>query len=166
MIIKLLLHVYKLLPSRLQEIASWLLASKMTVGVCVAAFDPENRILLFRHTYHPGGMWTLPGGHLHIGESPEAGLIRELREESGAEVKLISLIDIEVSPHWPGHMTLYYLADLLHPPKYSSAEVEAWDLFSLNELPARILPEARRVIARAQEFINTHHDKKSNEAKV
>ena len=27
--------------------------------------------------------WDLPGGHIHVGEDPKGGLIREVREETG-----------------------------------------------------------------------------------
>jgi 8-oxo-dGTP pyrophosphatase MutT (NUDIX family) len=38
-----------------------------------------------------GGGWSLPGGGLHPGESPENGAIRELREETGVEVNATDL---------------------------------------------------------------------------
>ena len=47
----------------------------------VAAFDPSGRLLLGRR--RDNGKWTLPGGHLEIGESPEQGAHRELLEEAG-----------------------------------------------------------------------------------
>ena len=45
----------------------------------------EGRILLCRVS--PGnlgvGLWVLPGGGLDFGESPEAGVVREVEEETG-----------------------------------------------------------------------------------
>jgi 8-oxo-dGTP diphosphatase len=33
------------------------------------------------------GVWDIPGGHVEVGESPQAALVRELREELGLEVR-------------------------------------------------------------------------------
>ena len=55
--------------------------------------DPERRILLCRIAPHidAGGHWTLPGGGLEFGETPEAGAVREVEEESGLTVELDGL---------------------------------------------------------------------------
>ena len=44
----------------------------------------DGALLLLRSTGQKfPGKWDLPGGHLHIGEDPKDGLIREVREETG-----------------------------------------------------------------------------------
>jgi 8-oxo-dGTP diphosphatase len=40
------------------------------------------------------GMWTLPGGGLEFGEHPEEGLVREVMEETGFEVRAENLVGI------------------------------------------------------------------------
>lgn len=40
------------------------------------------------------GMWTLPGGGLDFGEHPEQGLVREVMEETGFEVRPENLLGI------------------------------------------------------------------------
>ena len=57
--------------------------------VAVALVDVDGRVLIAQRP--PGkqlaGLWEFPGGKLEPGERPEEGLIRELREELGIEVK-------------------------------------------------------------------------------
>jgi len=40
------------------------------------------------------GLWTLPGGFLRFGESPEQGVVRELREEVGLEGNVRELVGV------------------------------------------------------------------------
>ena len=49
----------------------------------VAVVDGE-RVLLVERAAPPGeGDWTIPGGHLEVGEEPRVGAARELEEETG-----------------------------------------------------------------------------------
>jgi len=41
------------------------------------------------------GKWTLPGGGLDFGESPEDGAVREAKEETGLDVSLGELIEVQ-----------------------------------------------------------------------
>jgi 8-oxo-dGTP diphosphatase len=51
--------------------------------------DPAGRVLVTKRPdhVHQGGLWEFPGGKLEPGESPERGLVRELEEELGIEVR-------------------------------------------------------------------------------
>lgn len=62
-------------------------------AVCV---DTSNRILLCRiaPSVLPGEVWTLPGGGLQFGESPENAVIRELSEETGQSGAIVRLLDV------------------------------------------------------------------------
>lgn len=39
-------------------------------------------------------MWTLPGGGLEFGEHPEEGMVREVQEETGLNVRPVNLLGI------------------------------------------------------------------------
>ena len=58
---------------------------KHHVSVAGVIFDDERRILLIRR--RDTGAWEIPGGILKLDESIEAGLVREVEEETGIRVR-------------------------------------------------------------------------------
>ncbi len=62
---------------------------------CVGAVikDGAGRLLLIKRGHEPGkGLWSIPGGRIEPGESDEAALVREVREETGLVVTAGRLI--------------------------------------------------------------------------
>lgn len=54
-----------------------------------------GRALLIRRGSEPlRGEWSIPGGTLELGESLEHGVARELREETGLDVRVLELIEV------------------------------------------------------------------------
>ncbi len=58
--------------------------------------DESGRFLLARRSTggHGHGQWELPGGKVEPGEKPQAGLLRELREELGVEAEIGALLHL------------------------------------------------------------------------
>jgi 8-oxo-dGTP diphosphatase len=58
----------------------------LLVGAC-ALVDPDGRVLIAQRPEGKplAGKWEFPGGKVEAGESPEAAVVRELREELGVE---------------------------------------------------------------------------------
>ncbi|GAA1035360.1 MULTISPECIES: NUDIX hydrolase [Amycolatopsis] len=51
-------------------------------------FDDQGRLLLIRRANDPGkGQWSLPGGRVEPGETDHEAVVRELREETGLDVR-------------------------------------------------------------------------------
>ena len=76
----------------------------------------ENRVLLVRRGSEPlKGHWTLPGGVLEVGETLAAGVVREVREETGLEVETDELVEILDRIHREGVLIRYHyvIADYL-----------------------------------------------------
>src|ERR671934_2705430 len=81
----LLLRVWRrgAFPSWLRHIFLRILNPSFMVGAMALIQDDEGRILILEHTYRRRVPWGLPGGWLKHAESPEAGLVREVFEETG-----------------------------------------------------------------------------------
>lgn len=85
------------------------------VGVGAVVVD-EGRVLLVRRGTEPmKGHWSLPGGLLEVGESLAAGVIREVREETGLTVEPVELIELLDRIHREGERVRYHyvIADYL-----------------------------------------------------
>lgn len=83
-----------------------------TVGVLIR----DGKILVQRDCNGNGNEFALPGGHIRIGETLEDGLIREYREETGAEISCVKLLwSEECLWEWNGRaahsIAFYYLID-------------------------------------------------------
>ena len=63
--------------------AYWGIRNPHTHGALIAAWY-DDQILLVKNSYRKD--YTLPGGYVRSGESPEQGAARELREEVGVDV--------------------------------------------------------------------------------
>jgi 8-oxo-dGTP diphosphatase len=69
--------------------------------VAVALVDVDGRVLLAQRPEGKAmaGLWEFPGGKIHAGESPEAALIRELKEEIDIDVTEACLAPFTFASH-------------------------------------------------------------------
>jgi 8-oxo-dGTP diphosphatase len=65
------------------------------VGVGAVIVDEAARVLLVKRRFEPlAGQWSLPGGGVDVGETLEACVVREMREETGLEVEVGPVIEV------------------------------------------------------------------------
>jgi 8-oxo-dGTP diphosphatase len=77
---------------------------KPVVGIGGVVIE-DGRALLIRRGSEPlRGQWSIPGGTLELGESLQAGVARELLEETALEVRVLDLIEVfdRIFPAEPG----------------------------------------------------------------
>jgi len=88
-------------------------SASLPVVPCVGAVvhDAAGRLLLVRRGHDPHrGRWSLPGGRVEEGESPEEAVEREVREETGLVVRAgapVGRVRIQ------GHGVVYDVLDLI-----------------------------------------------------
>jgi 8-oxo-dGTP diphosphatase len=76
-------------------------AKPLLLVVACALVDVDGRVLLARRPEGKkmAGLWEFPGGKLNQGETPEAALIRELKEELGIDVTAACLAPFAFASH-------------------------------------------------------------------
>lgn len=80
-------------------------SKKGIAGFCQKAFvfNKKGKFLTMRRTKTAPTnplKWDLPGGNVEFGENPLKSILREIKEETGLDVKSVTPIDIE------GHLNL------------------------------------------------------------
>ena len=77
------------------------MASPILLVAAAALVDADNRVLIARRPQGKSmaGLWEFPGGKVADNETPEAALVRELREELGIDVCLECLAPFTFASH-------------------------------------------------------------------
>ena len=64
------------------------------VGVGGVVIEADRALLIRRASEPLRGEWSIPGGMLELGETLQAGVARELLEETGLHVRVLDLIEV------------------------------------------------------------------------
>ena len=117
----------------------------------------DGRALLVRRGSEPlKGQWSIPGGTLELGETIAEGVARELREETGLDVRVVELIEV-FERIFPGEgrpqyhfVILDYLCEAPNGTPQPGSDVTDVAFASEEELARyNLTPTATRVIQSA-----------------
>ena len=103
-----------------------------TIGVFAAIFDEENRILFCHRTDQDN--WNLPGGCLEHGESPWDGVIREVKEETGYDVRVERLAGI-YSKTYNNDIVMQFICVVVDGEKNLNSEADKIKYFAFADIP-------------------------------
>ncbi|KAI3719926.1 hypothetical protein L6452_20832 [Arctium lappa] len=116
------------------------------IGIAVFLLKDDNKILFGRRLASSIGAYTfaLPGGHLEFGESFEECAAREVKEETGLDIKNIELLTATNNVLSDAvHLVIVYMRAHLSDPSQlphnlEPDKCEGWDWYGLENLPEPI----------------------------
>ena len=112
--------------------------NKFTIGAFGIIVDKENRILLVHRNDYD--LWNLPGGGLDSGESPWAGVIREVKEETGLDVKVSKLLGVYSKPE-KDEIVFNFECKVVAGELTLNEEARDLKYFALQEIPENTSPK-------------------------
>ncbi len=148
MLSEILGQIWRRLPMVVRLRASRLGQARFTVTVAATLFDDERRVLLLEHVFRADQGWGVPGGFIVKGEQPEEALRRELREEISIDIDEVKLLFTRTLVKLK-QVEIYYRARVVGEPKPSSFEIKQAQWFTLDNLPASLSQDQRKLLARA-----------------
>jgi 8-oxo-dGTP diphosphatase len=117
------------------------------VGAMAIIEDDQGRVLVLEHTYRREVPWGLPGGWLKHAESPEAGLAREVLEETGLRVRVDTLLAAEF---WGNsQLDMLFRCTIESGTYLSSDETGLHRWVPRDQLP-ELLPNQRALLRKAR----------------
>jgi len=117
----------------------------MRLGAYALCLDSGDRLLLARVSEgRDAGAWTLPGGGINQGESPDLAVVREFREETGLQPRTVhgvmGIYSKVYEDHRGPHATFHHVGIVYRvtadgeplPEADGSTDLSAW--FSREEI--------------------------------
>lgn len=121
--------------------------------VCGAIVAREDEVLLIKRGIEPEiGKWALPGGYLSWNEKAEEAVVREVKEETGYDVKIRNFLGVYSDPHRIPRENLQNVG-LIYVCKLLSEENSGYDheildskWFGFNNLPLPLAFDHEKII--------------------
>jgi 8-oxo-dGTP diphosphatase len=121
------------------------------VGVGTIIFNDGKVLLGLRTGSHGEGTWCFPGGHLEGGESFYDCAVRETREETGLEVKVVEELSVatnDIFSEEKHYVTVFVRASYLggEPKIMEPEKCKEWRWFDWNDLPNNLFLPIQNLI--------------------
>jgi len=143
MVLDLIGRIWKRLPRKGRRWLTRRFQTQFTVSAAGVITNERGEVLLLDHLLRPTSGWGLPGGFLDAGEQPEAGLRREILEETGIELKDVSLVRARTLQR---HIEMIFVGKAVGEPVVSSLEIKRLGWFELEKMPNELTADQRHLI--------------------
>ncbi len=116
---------------------------KFTASAAAIIINENDEVLLLNHVLRSDLSWGIPGGFLEHGEQPETAVRREIREETGLELKNIKMIRVRTLKH---HIEILFRANPIGTARVQSLEINELGWFKITEMPEKMSIAQKQII--------------------
>jgi len=121
-------------------------------ATAIIMFPTDKLLLIKRATVPFKGYWALPGGKAELGETVEQTIVREVKEETGLNIAIISKVGeyhelgVQGGVEYDYYPACFLVKTVGGKIKNQESEIQEIKLFSLNELPETLAFEHAEMI--------------------
>ncbi len=120
----------------------------LPAGVALAAL--EGKLLLVKRGVQPEiGSWSLPGGFVEMGESPEEAVRREVLEETGYELGKLDIVGVrsQIAGYYGDVVVIGYSGEIVGGEARPGDDAAAVKFFPLKGIPPLAFPSHEELVS-------------------
>jgi 8-oxo-dGTP diphosphatase len=132
---KIVGRIWRKLPASVRMKIVRVTQKKFTASVAAIVQNEKGEVLLLDHVLRPASGWGIPGGFLDFGEQPIDAVKRELREETGLELKELKIYRVRTIGR---HIEIIFSAQAVGEASVKSREINGLGWFKVEEMPEKM----------------------------
>ena len=145
MLIRSFAKIWKALPPWARRNITRVSQRKFTASVVGIITNEKGEILLLNHLLRPVSGWGLPGGFIEFGEQPEAAFRRELHEETGIDLREVTIYRCRTLRR---HIEIIFIAKGVGEAQVKSREITELAWFEVENIPKEMSLDQQFLIRR------------------
>ena len=121
-------------------------------ATAIIPFPPDKILLIKRSTPPFIGYWALPGGRVDAKETVEQTVVREVKEETGLDIKIVRKVGeyheqgVQTGVAYDYHPACFLVKSIGGKIRKQESEIQEIKLFSINSIPETLAFEHSQMI--------------------
>lgn len=138
--------IWKIMPRKMRTLVARSVQVKFTVSAAGVITNEKGEVLLLNHLLRPMSGWGVPGGFMEAGEQPEAAFRREIKEETGLELRNVRLYRSRTLKR---HIEIIFLAEAVGEASVQSREILELGWFAPDAVPREMSVDQQFLVKNA-----------------